>query len=252
MTGSPKAPYPLGVSLRALSLSLSLALIVVSPLFAGRASAQQAGTLVLEGDFEGAEVFVDAEPVGTMPLEPLSLASGNHTIRVTRPGFTEYTGVFRIRPRQETSVSVEMMAISMALSITTEPAGAQIFLDGSFAGESPLELELNEGEHSLRLKSFGFHEAIRTVNAVAGQDDSLAVTLEALPADEVAALTQPPPAEWYEEPLTWVAIGGGALAVAAIVVIIVIATQPQELQADAFCNMAQMGRCIRLDAFNSN
>lgn len=225
---------------------------LVSTFAVGRAAAQQQGTLVLEGEHPGAEVYVDAEPVGTMPMEPLPLASGNHTIRVTRPGYTEYTGVFRIRPRQETSVSIEMMAISMALNVTTEPAGAQVFLDGNFAGESPLELELNEGEHSLRFKAFGFHEAIRTVNAVPGQDDTLEVTLEALPAEEVAALTQPRPPEWYEEPLTWVAIGGGAIALAAIIVIIAVVSADQPTQADQFCDLAQMGRCIRITAFNAD
>jgi hypothetical protein len=218
-------------------------------LVSSTAAAQRPGTLVIEGDYEGAEVFVDAEQVGTLPMDPLELDPGNHTIRVSRGGFTEFTDVFRIRPRMETVVVVEMMAISMALTVTTAPEGVQVFVDGEYAGETPLELELDEGEHSIRLKKFGYHDMVQQVQAVAGQDDSLELALEALPQEELEALTTPPPTPWYGKPWVWAVIGGGVVAAALVAVIVFVATRPQDTRVQEFCAMDPDGpeRCIRVD-----
>ncbi len=218
-------------------------------LFSSTAAAQRPGTLVIEGDYDGAEVFIDAELVGTLPMDPLELAPGNHTIRVSRGGYTEFTDVFRIRPRVETSVVVEMMAISMALTINTAPEEVQVFVDGEYAGETPLELELDEGEHSLRLKKFGYHDMMQTVQAVAGQDDTLDLALEALPQEQLEELTTPPPDPWYAKPWVWAVLGGGLAVAALVAVIVFVATQDQQTQADMFCAMDPGGadRCIRVD-----
>ncbi|MBW2463161.1 MAG: PEGA domain-containing protein [Deltaproteobacteria bacterium] len=231
---------------RALSGSLLVLAVSLVSLVAASAEAQRPGTLIIEGDHAGAEVYIDAELVGSMPLEPLSLDPGNHTIRVVRPGHTEFTDVFRIRPDRETALVVDMMAISMGMTITTEPAGAQVFIDGDFAGETPLELDLDEGTHSLRLKLFGFHDAVREVEAVAGQDDTVDVALEALPAEELEELTAPPPLAWYEKPLLWVAIGGGVVlaVLTAVIIVVVTAERSNTPQADEFClGMPGIGEC---------
>lgn len=227
------------------SRALSGLLLFVAVLFvAPGVEAQRQGTLILEGDHAGAEVFVDAELVGTLPMEPLRIAPGNHTVRVARPGYTEFTDVFRVRPRRDTLVVIEMMAISMGLTVTTEPPGAQVFLDGNFAGDTPLELELDEGQHSLRLKLFGFHDSVHEVEAVAGQDETIAMDLEALPQEQLEELTAPPPLAWYEKPMLWVAIGGGVVAAVAVALIIAFATAEQSNtpQADEWC-AAGAGEC---------
>lgn len=194
------------------------------------------GHLVLEGDQPGAEVYVDAELIGTMPLEPIELTAGEHTLRVTRPGYTELTEVVRIRPRRETTIEVSLLPISMVLSVVTEPEGAQLFVDGRFSGETPLEIDLLEGEHSIRVTRAGYQEVVRTIQARAGQNEVLELELENLPEEEMRALVGPPPeAEWYEEPLTWVLIGGSAVALAAGILLIVALTSEDPTQVDQFC-----------------
>lgn len=221
---------------RLLAVWASVLAVTLSAASADAQRRQRTGTLVLEGDHPGAEVFVDAEPVGTMPMEPLELPVGSHTIRVARPGYTEYTEVFRIRPRRETVLAVDLLAVSMALNVSTTPEGAQVFIDGRFAGETPAEIDLLEGEHSIRVTLAGYREAIRSVEAVAGETETLSVELEELPQEEVDALVGPQPEpEWYEEPLTWVIIGGSAVALAVGVLIIVALTADEPSRLDTFC-----------------
>jgi hypothetical protein len=145
----------------------------------GRAPAE--GTLVVQGTQPGAEVLVDDQLVGTTPLDPVTLAPGSHTLRVRLPGYTEYTDVVSIASGRPTEVAVDLFPLSQVLAVTTEPPGAHVYVDGNFMGESPVEFDLLEGTHSLRVTSRGFEEAIREVEARAGSREEINLQLVALP-----------------------------------------------------------------------
>ena len=131
-----------------------------------------------------------------------------------------------------------MMALAMVLTVRTTPDEASVFVDGTFRGTTPLELELNEGDHSIRLTAPRHHEAIREISAQPGQTELLNVELEPLPPEMLEAR----PTEWFEEPLTWILIGAGVVVVtAAIVAIVVVVSQAQPL--DSFCSMGPGGQC---------
>ncbi|MCS6798785.1 MAG: PEGA domain-containing protein [Myxococcota bacterium] len=206
----------------------------------------QEGTLRIEGDFPGAEVYVDAELVGTLPLGPLPLAPGNHTLRVSRPGYTEHTEVVRIRRGQETVVVVDLMPLAMALRVESSPQGARVFVDGQFAGETPIDLELSDGQRSIRVAMTGYRDTVRVVQAVAGTIDTLRVTLEPLPPEEREAVLGRRAPRWYERPVTWIAVGGGALAAAAAVVVVVMLSSDSLTQVEQFCRAP--GGCVLVES----
>ena len=193
---------------------------------------------MLEATTEGAEVLLDENTVGFTPLDPQTLPPGSHTIRVRRPGFTEFDDVVQIRAGETTTVSVDMMALAMVVTVRSTPEEARVFVDGTFRGSTPIELELIEGEHSIRVASPRYHEAIRTITAIAGQTDMINVELEALPED----MLHPRTPEWYEEPLTWILIGGGAVVVGVTIALIAFFASDQGSQFDDFCG-ADRGMC---------
>ena len=187
-----------------------------------RRRARGPGQVVINSTVEGAEVLIDEESVGFTPLEgPLELEPGAHTVRVRRAGYTEYDGVVQVQAGATETVEVDMIALGMVLTVRSEPDEARVFVDGTFRGTTPIELELNEGEHSLRITAPRFQEAIRQIQARAGETDLVTVTLEAIPEE----LLNPSTPEWYEEPLPWILIGGGAVAVAVAIILIAVFTQ---------------------------
>lgn len=187
-----------------------------------RRRARGPGTLVIRTDVEGAEVMVDEETVGYTPVDPVTLEAGQHTVRVRRPGFTEFDDVVQIEPGRDLALDVPLIALAMIVTVRSDPDEARVFVDGTFRGDTPIELELPDGDHSLRVTYPRYQEVVREIHARAGQTDLIEVDLEPIPEE----LLNPPEPEWYEEPLTWILVGAGALVVAAaIVTIAVFATQ---------------------------
>ncbi len=198
------------------------------------------GTLTVTVVQEGAEVYVDEQLVGTSPIAPQTLQPGTHTVRVRMPGYSEYSDVITVERGGLADMPVELFALSEALSITTTPPGAHVFVDGNFAGETPVDVDLVDGTHSVRVTLHGYEEVVREVVAESGRREELALEMTALPEDQLRG------PEWYEEPVTWIAVGGGVVAAVVIVIVVVVATQGSGAsQLDAFCGMP--GGCVRVD-----
>jgi hypothetical protein len=73
------------------------------------------------------------------------------------------------------------------LLIKSNPAGAQVFLDGKLAGttgpDGELQLpQLSPGEHKIRLTRAGYQDFEETASLLAGQHASIPVTLTSKPA----------------------------------------------------------------------
>lgn len=223
----------------------ALALLVALSSLAGTAEAQRRrrrdpepppaaadvtpGSIVLIGDSPGAEVLVDEQVLGTLPLDgPLAVAPGTHTLRIRRPGYTEYTEVVTLAPGESYDVFVDLMALSQVLEVESTPAGAHVFVDETFLGDTPTEIELLDGSHRLRISLPGFEEITRDVTAVAGSRETLTFELSAIPLDDGE--------QWYESPFTWIGVGGGLVAIAVIAVVIaVVVADGEASQTDRFC-----------------
>lgn len=252
LTLRARAPYPRGMSasrwlrsVRPLVGLLALCAFLVSVLGASTAEAQRRrrrreeepavpaattpATIVLIGEAPGAEVLIDEHVVGTLPLgEALSVEPGTHTLRIRRPGFTEYTEVVTLGPGESYDVFVDLMALSQVLEVESTPPGAHVFVDETFLGDTPAEIELLDGSHRLRVSLPGFEEITRDITAVAGARETLTFELVAIPLDDGE--------QWYESPWTWVGIGGGLVAIAVIAIVIaVVVTDNEASQTDRFC-----------------
>jgi hypothetical protein len=186
-------------------------------------------TIVLIGEAPGAEVLIDEQVAGTLPLSaPLTVEPGRHTLRIRRAGYTEYTEVITLGPSESYDVFVDLMALAEVLEVGTTPEGAHVFVDETFLGDTPTEVELLGGAHRIRLVLPGYEEVTREIDAVAGTRDRLLVELVPIPPDDGE--------QWYESPLTWVGVGGGLVAVGVIVTVVAVVLTDQSVsQESEFC-----------------
>jgi hypothetical protein len=109
--------------------------------------------------------------------------------------FTHYLreGGGELSPERKLEVQQDLLRLQARLAratITTDQAGAEIYVDEGFVGTSPLSapVRLSVGRHHIRAKQHGVITADRTVEVAAG--DSLVVALEL--ATRTREVSKPP------------------------------------------------------------
>jgi PEGA domain-containing protein len=193
------------------------------------ALAGKAGVLEVASSTAGAEVYIDGELVGTIPLAgPLTtLTAGEHTIKVVKPGFAPYIDVFKIDRKKPVRVDVELVAVAGVIKLKTNVEGARVYVDGKFVGEAPITSEIAVGARAVQVSKGGYKDFFQNISAVAGQEVNLDVLLEELPVGvNPYKPPPPPPPKWFEHWWVWTvgAVGVGAV-VTAIVVPVFFATR---------------------------
>lgn len=71
--------------------------------------------------------------------------------------------------------------ISAKLQLESDPPGADIELDGSFVGNTPSDLQVSEGDHTISVRKTGFKDWERKMKVSAGSNVHLSAQLEKLP-----------------------------------------------------------------------
>jgi hypothetical protein len=121
-------------------------------MFGGR-GADAPGTLVVQSNPAGVQVFVDGVERGVTPAR-LSLAPGAHILELRGKG------VPRVIPLTVTSGAEASQYLEFAdspatgsLAVSSEPSGARVILDGTERGVAPLTIaDLAPGEHTVVLQ----------------------------------------------------------------------------------------------------
>jgi PKD repeat protein len=110
-------------------------------------------------------------------------------------------------------------AASGTLVVQSEPAGANVYVDGRLAGLTPLQLErLTPGDHRVRLVKDGYVENARIVS-VGTTSKSVRVTLTPQSGTRNAASEQVTgPGGGGSRRWLWIAAAGGGAAAAAVVI----------------------------------
>jgi hypothetical protein len=74
--------------------------------------------------------------------------------------------------------SVERNAVATAgVKISSDPSGAEVYVDGNLVGSTPSALQLVPGMHAIIVKSSGYQEWRRDLNVLPGSDVTLNAAL---------------------------------------------------------------------------
>lgn len=208
--------------MRVVAAVVLLGLVTGGVAEAQRLPQAKTGTLELQSSTTGAEVDIDGERVGTIPLPgPLTnLTPGEHTIKVTKPGFAPYIDVFKVDRKKPTQVSVELVPVAGVLVVKSNVEAARVYIDGKYVGEAPLTAEMTVGARAIQVSKGGYKDFFQNVSAVAGQEVDLDVQLAELPVGiNPYKPPPPPPPKWYEKWWVWTvgAVGVGVVVTAVVV-----------------------------------
>jgi len=126
----------------------------------------------------GVRVFLDGLELGETPIVDAKVPRKARMLRMEKEGFVP---VYQSLQREDRVLDLVLHPEPLVLSITTEPAGAEVFLDGALKGLTPLTgLQAPGGRtHALLLRKAGHEPWTMDVNRT--QLPPASVTLKRLP-----------------------------------------------------------------------
>lgn len=197
-------------------------------LFAGtpvHAAAPPNGQIVVFCSVRGASVELDGRVVGTVPLQgALSVAPGEHQVRVFKPGYRDAWEVVSVQSGQELEIEADPIPYAAVLRVNGEIDGAEVILGDVRLGVGALERVVEQlGTRRLTVRKPGYEPFVIALDLRAGAVATVDVALVATPGTP----SQPPEeAPLIEQWWFWTLIG--TVVAAGITVGLVVGLQPDD------------------------
>ena len=119
----------------------------------------------------GAEVLLDNESIGTVPLSKFRTGIGNHELIIRKDGylpeFERYP--LNILEHMDTTVHVSMARFGK-YRFTSSPSGAQVYVDDKPIGETPVDYLLKAGDHKVSVSRKGYSTVTEVIYPEFGDD----------------------------------------------------------------------------------
>jgi len=141
------------------------------------------GSATLASDPQGAEVWLDGSSTGEKTPADIELKPGIHKIELRLAGHETWTHEVDVDPGQQVLLEPALKPLPARARITTVPKGAQISVDGSDRGKSPITLtDLAPGKHTLTASMAGRVDAEQALLAEPGGDHEVEIKLQDRPS----------------------------------------------------------------------
>ena len=157
------------------------------------AKATETATIQIVSTPSGASVQIDgrSDAAWITPFSASDLQPGSHKLAFSKNGYRADAREIEVAGGKST-YSMTLTAIGATLSLSSEPTGARIMLDGEETGKTtPAEIKVQSGEHTLGLNLENYRPASRLITVREGQVLNYAPKLQAIAAPTVAQPRKP-------------------------------------------------------------
>jgi S1-C subfamily serine protease len=166
----------------------------------GPAEHARGGKVSIDADTRAADIYVDGKFVGSTP-GVFTLQAGSHKIQVKGQDGKEWQRDLSVLDDSEAHLTAVLESASSpktappatstvltvntpspgdlgSVSVVSDPTGAEVYVDDSFIGKTPITLRLRAGQHYLRMFTKDYKNWSREVQVEAGSEAHLTITLE--------------------------------------------------------------------------
>ena len=129
---------------------------------------------------DSAKVEIDgwSEPNWVTPFTASHLAAGMHTIVFSKSGYLQQTKSVQSEAGKSIDVSAELAPAVSTIVVTSNPQGANIWVDGKDSGlTTPAQLTVEKGFHKITVRKAGFKEMSTEETVAEGQTLSFSPVL---------------------------------------------------------------------------
>jgi hypothetical protein len=140
------------------------------------------GILKITTDPPEAAVKIDGEDYGLTPVEAAGLPPGEHVLELSKSGHFRRKATIQLD-----SAGAQLhfeLSRPATLTVTSEPNGASISLDGKDAGTTPIRNDkLRPGDYKISATMEGYSPSETTIKIESGGADTLHIVLERITAE---------------------------------------------------------------------
>lgn len=112
---------------------------------------------VATGSLEDADVLLDGETAGQTPLEDYPLRPGRYRLQIVADRYVSYAEDLDVEGGgSEIRRQIELVPDWASVTISSEPPGGTVLVDGNEVGQTPLQFELRSGRHEVEVRKDGF------------------------------------------------------------------------------------------------
>ena len=175
---------------------------------------EEKGLLLLKTDPPGCDIQIDGVSVGRTPRLITHLAAKDaYSVRFRKAGYQDQTISVKFDGRKPLVREETMVLASGVIDVMSEPAGAEVMVNGIVKGKTPLKVsEVPKGRAVVKFHLDGFEDEVRELAIKAGDVQTLPVVLKGLPGT-LHLVSVPDGARFY---LNEEARGKGPLAIAGL------------------------------------
>jgi len=142
-----------------------------------------------------AMIFIEGLQVGSTPLIDYEISAGTTALRIEKPGYIPLDTSITLGINQDSTFTFSLLeevveieatpAVRQprvgALTINSEPSGADVLLDGQNVGQTPLRLPgLEIRAYELVFQKQGFQDYSESITVAPGNDNQMTATLTAI------------------------------------------------------------------------
>ncbi|MFZ0958334.1 MAG: PEGA domain-containing protein [Candidatus Sulfotelmatobacter sp.] len=141
------------------------------------------GQITVDSTPQGAQVQLDGatDPTWVTPLAVSSLDPGPHSITVSKSGYVTDSRTIKVVSGSKSSVVIHLNQLTATLSVTSNPPGANIYVDGRDMGKlTPAQVSVNKGQHVVLIRKMGYIDETASAQFALGQTVALSPTLRAM------------------------------------------------------------------------
>ncbi|MBI3644380.1 MAG: serine/threonine protein kinase [Acidobacteriales bacterium] len=150
------------------------------------------GQVQIDSTPAGAQIQLDGrtDPSWITPFSLSGLSPGQHTISVSKSGYSAEARTVDVASGSKSFVAVHLTAINALMVVHSTPAGAEVILDGKNTGRvTPAQFAVEKGAHTLVLRKQGFLDENTSADLGPGQNFQFAPALRVLGnADDIRSV----------------------------------------------------------------
>jgi len=139
-----------------------------------------------------ANVLIGGKSFGKTPLH-IQLLPGSYLLEISADLFKTWKHRLNVKPNEPQEIrDVQLQPADGKLTINTKPAGANIIIDGTFIGQTPLTLDLSADKHHVvQISKAGYEKTNRNIQIASAASKQLNVNLK--PRRGIVHLSVEPP-----------------------------------------------------------